>query len=80
MPAARRSGEIHPAQLRAPAVRTSANVLELGTDHPQLLLERAGDVDQDVLRGEVDLAEPLHPLPCPLVDGSDASNQLADRH
>jgi hypothetical protein len=33
---------------------------ELRPDHPQLLLERPDDLDPDVLRRRVELAEPLH--------------------
>ena len=36
--------------------------LELHADHPQLLLERAHDVGEDVLGGGVDLAEAIHAL------------------
>ncbi len=53
--------------------------LDLGTKHPQLLFEHSGDVDQDVLRREVDPAEPLHPLSQALVGGGDAGHEQADR-
>src|SRR5581483_1223021 len=33
---------------------------ELDAEHPELLLELADDLDQDVLRGEVELAQPVH--------------------
>jgi hypothetical protein len=34
---------------------------QLDADHPQLLFERPDDLDQDVLRGQVELTEAVHP-------------------
>ena len=52
-------------------------VAELDADHPQLLLERADDLDEHVLRGGVDLAEAIHALASALGHVGEALGQLA---
>ena len=47
--------------------------------HPELLLELAHDLDQDVLGGEVDLPEPVHAPADALADVREALDELARR-
>ena len=53
-------------------------VPELGPEHPLLLLERAHDLDEDVLRRGVELAEAVHPSAHALADVRETVSELAD--
>src|SRR4051794_27865317 len=67
-----------PAGEPAPDRRKGSHVrAELGPEHPLLLLEDANDVGQDVLGGDVDLAEAVHPSARALAGLSDPVDQLA---
>jgi bifunctional non-homologous end joining protein LigD len=58
-----------PGRVRvADGERRRLRARERYAQHPELLLELAHDLDQDVLRGEVELAEPLHASANPLGD------------
>src|SRR5204863_2779876 len=48
-------------------------------EHPELLLELADDLDEDVLRGEVDLAEAVHARTDSLGHVCEAFDELAQR-
>src|SRR5206468_12901808 len=56
----------------------AALVRELRANHPQLLLERAHDLDQDVLRGKVELAQAVHSRTVALRDLRDPLDELAN--
>src|SRR3954451_1898235 len=49
---------------------------QLDAEHPLLLLELADDVDQDILRDRVDVAQPVHPRPYQLADLGHPIRQL----
>jgi hypothetical protein len=65
--------------LVAALAMTAAALLstELDAKHPELLFERTDDLDQDVLRGEVDLAEAVHPRADALGDVREPRDELA---
>ena len=53
--------------------------LDLRADHPEVLLELAVDLDQDVLRGQIDLTHPLDAAADAVGDLDEPLRQLADR-
>src|SRR2546421_894829 len=53
-------------------------VRELRAKHPELLLKRAHDLDQDVLRRKVELAQAVHSRTVALRDLRDPLDELAD--
>jgi len=61
-------------------VPSGAGSAELDAKHPELLFQRTDDLDQDVLRGEVDLSETVHPRADPLRDIRDRSRKRAALH
>src|SRR5438067_182870 len=61
----------------AGAQRNSLPLHQLRPHHPELLLEVAHDLDQDVLRREVELAEAVHPRPYPLARVGEPAGELA---
>src|SRR3954454_3584969 len=56
----------------------SGATAQLGAQHPLLLLERAHDVDQDVLGDHVALGESVHPLAHALAHLRDAIGDVPD--
>src|SRR5439155_13285898 len=54
--------------------------LVLDADHPELLLELPDDLDEHVLRREVELAELVHPLADPVRDVCEPCRELVDEH
>ena len=51
----------------------------LDADHPELLLELPDDLDEHVLRREVELAELVHPLADPVRDIREPCRELVPR-